>query len=973
MLRKKRAQRVCILLGLTTNVIAHVAIAATSGGLQGHLQSNGDMRPVANARLEIRETGASTSSASDGEFLFKDLPPGDYTLVITVGKQTPVEQAVHVDTGSVTTRAITIGIESKGVAESEKSEKAEGAKDANVAALANVTINSRRSAVTVSRARQEVAPNMINILPAEEIRKLPDVNAGEAVRRIPGVSLESDTGEGRFVNIRGLDADLTGTTFGGVRLPPTNTASPFGGGRAVAFDSIPAGIIGSIVVTKTNKPEQDAEALGGTVEITPKTVPLSGKPFLEAKIGTGIEPLRNTGIKDLGVTFGGRFGARENAPKDGQFVAYSDRPFSFIGTLSYYEDRRGVDDLEASYVDGQPAIPDKAYGSLEQRYYNYHRKRHGYGGELAYEPDAANKWYVRYYDAGYTETVSRNRLLLNFPGSPTTNADGSFTEQGVTFDKTLRDEKETIDTKIFTIGGKHDLGGAKLDYQLAHTIGSYDKQHDYNSDFSNSGASTVTYNNTASPNFPTYNIVGGTNPLDTSGYTLTGFNNGTQQNTTREWSAATNLAIATHFTAAEDEELKFGASVRLRKNTQAIGAFTYSAVPAIPLSQATSGSGVTYYDNHYQNGPQVNQELMRSTYQNGTGFVQNTAADAATAARGAADNKENVYALYGQYQFGFGRLGVLTGLRAELTRAQFNGNAVSTQVDSANNTTYPSQRISADSKYTNYFPSLQARYEFAPSLIGRAIYSSTISRPGFNQTSAAMNINPGGDFVSQGNPGLKATTSNNIDLSIEHYLAQGGIASFGIFNKALSNYIVSKVSTQTFPNNGLFAGFTGPAKVFTYDNVSSARVFGYELNYEQRYRSLPGLLSGFGTSFNWTWVHSRLEIRPGEFAALPSTSKNTGNAALFYERNGLDMRLAAYYVSRNLFGVGSSAATDIYSEPRFSLDFGASYALKSNISIYLNVKNLTNTAMKFTEGTDNRPIQRETYGKTIQVGLMANY
>lgn len=972
MLGKKRAQQACLLFGLTTNFISHVAIAASSGGLQGHLQSNMDLRPVANARLEIRETGASTSSASDGVFLFKDLPPGDYTLVISVGEQTPLEQPVHVDIGPVTMRDITIGGKSADYSEVKKT------KEANIAALANVTISSHRSAVSVSRAKQEVAANMINVLPAEEIRKLPDVNAAEAVRRIPGVSLESDTGEGRFVNIRGLDADLTGTTFGGVRLPPTNTASPFGGGRAVAFDSIPTGIIGSIVVTKTNKPEQDAEALGGTVEITPKTVSLSGKPFFDAKIGSGIEPLRNTGIKDLGVTFGGRFGTAENVPKDGQMVTYSDRPFSFVGTLSYYEDRRGVDDLEASYVDGQPAVPDKAYGSLEQRYYNYHRKRHGYGGELAYEPDAANKWYVRYYDAGYAETVSRNRLLLNFPGNPTTNANGSFTEQGVTFDKTLRDEQESIDTKIFTIGGKHDLSGVKLDYQLAHTVGSYDKGHDYNSDFSNSGSSTVTYNNVASPNFPTYNIVSGTNPVgtnpvDTSGYTLTGFSNGKQRNTTREWSAATNVAIPTHFTGAEDEEVKFGASVRLRKNTQAINAYTYSAVPGIPLSQATSGSNVTFYNGLYQNGPQINQDLIRSIYQNGSGFLQNTAADAATAARGAADNKENVYALFGQYQFGFGKLGILTGLRAELTRAQFNGNAVSTQVDAFNNTTYPTQRISADSKYTNYFPSLQARYTFAPSLIGRAIYSSTISRPGFNQTSAAMNINPGGDFVSQGNPGLKPTTANNIDLSIEHYLAQGGIASFGVFNKALSNYIVSKVSTQSFPNNGLFAGFTGPAKVFTYDNVSSARVFGYELNYEQRYRSLPGLLSGLGTSFNWTWVHSRLEIRPGEFAALPSTSKNTGNAALFYERNGLDMRLAGYYVSRNLFGVGSSAATDIYSEPRFSLDFGASYALQSNVAIYLNVKNLTNTAMKFTEGTDNRPIQRETYGKTIQVGLTANY
>jgi len=88
------------------------------------------------------------------------------------------------------------------------------------------------------------------------MQKLPDVNTGEAIRRVPGISLETDTGEGRYINIRGLDADLNSTTFGGLRLPPTNNSSPSGAGRAVAFDSIPIGFVGAIKVTKTNLPEQ---------------------------------------------------------------------------------------------------------------------------------------------------------------------------------------------------------------------------------------------------------------------------------------------------------------------------------------------------------------------------------------------------------------------------------------------------------------------------------------------------------------------------------------------------------------------------------------------------------------------------------------------------------------------------------------------------------------------------------------------
>jgi outer membrane receptor for ferrienterochelin and colicin len=82
--------------------------------------------------------------------------------------------------------------------------------------ISGLTMNTVFSVAMAADAsdQQETAPNLINVTSAEEIRKLPDVNAGEAVRRLPGISLETDTGEGRYVNIRGLDADLTSTTFG---------------------------------------------------------------------------------------------------------------------------------------------------------------------------------------------------------------------------------------------------------------------------------------------------------------------------------------------------------------------------------------------------------------------------------------------------------------------------------------------------------------------------------------------------------------------------------------------------------------------------------------------------------------------------------------------------------------------------------------------------------------------------------------
>ena len=96
-------------------------------------------------------------------------------------------------------------------------------------------------AAKTARREQKQAPNLVNIQSAETIAKYPDYNAAEALGRVPGVSLSIDTGEGRFVNIRGLDGNLNGATFGGVVLLNTQAGGTYfnASGRAVEFDTVP--------------------------------------------------------------------------------------------------------------------------------------------------------------------------------------------------------------------------------------------------------------------------------------------------------------------------------------------------------------------------------------------------------------------------------------------------------------------------------------------------------------------------------------------------------------------------------------------------------------------------------------------------------------------------------------------------------------------------------------------------------------
>jgi len=842
-------------------------------------------------------------------------------------------------------------------------------------ALERVVVEAQRSTSAVARAAQKEAPNLINLMTAEDIGKLPDVSVGEALRRVPGVSLETDTGEGRYINIRGIDSDLNSTTFGGLRLPPSNNASPQGGGRAVAMDAIPNGLVGAITVTKSNLPEQDAEAIGGTIEITPKTAPSNGRAFAEGRVGTGYEALRGTTIKDFTISAGGRFGGGSEGSASS---AYSRNPFSIVVTGAYYEDKRGINDVEPAFIDASPyASPSLASAGWDQRWYQYHRQRHGYGLDLGYKPDANNSYYVRAFDAGYTESVHRQRLTVTPDGTPAINGSGFVDGMSVNgFDKTLRDEKEKIDNKVVALGGQNTWGNQTLDYRVGYTQGSFDKLYDYNSDFNYTpaaGVSTVVNGVTVTAPTIGYNFSGqGSTPLFTvngadylnpANYSLVSFNNSTETIRDRETSFALNYKVAVHWLEGEEESLKLGGSDRNRRRTLSNPQYSLpGALTGLPLTSAISGPNITFYDGQYQNLPQINVGQLQGLY--GSQMVV-SAKNYDSAQKAFTDDKEGVAAVYGQYQWERGATSLIGGLRVERTDGTYTG--VADVTDANGNKTY--QLNTGRKSYLNWFPSVQGRYALDTETQFRAALSSTIARPGFPQITPTVLIDTGANTVTSGNPNLKPITSHNLDLSFEHYLPKAGIVSIGLFYKQLANYIIPNQTTQIYPNQGLFAGLVGAVHVQSFSNASNSYARGLEFNYEQRFTQLPGFWGGLGFGVNYTYVDSSFEIRPGEHSLLPSTSHHTANLTAFYERDGINLRLGGYYVSQDLWAVGSSAGTDVWNDSRFTLDFGGSVACSKALSVYFNAKNLTNTKLKFYEGAVNRTIQREYYGTTYQAGV----
>src|SRR5256886_15752186 len=84
-------------------------------------------------------------------------------------------------------------------------------------------------------------------LPSEVLRSLPNANMADALGRLPSVTVERDEGEGKYVQVRGTEPRLTNTTIDGINVP-----SPESGVRQIKFDAIPADIVESVEINKTD-------------------------------------------------------------------------------------------------------------------------------------------------------------------------------------------------------------------------------------------------------------------------------------------------------------------------------------------------------------------------------------------------------------------------------------------------------------------------------------------------------------------------------------------------------------------------------------------------------------------------------------------------------------------------------------------------------------------------------------------------
>src|SRR5215469_3059000 len=241
-----RSRTVSLLFSLLLAVgVATMVGQADRGSITGTVtDASGAVLP--GARIALGQKGPSAVSDAQGQFLITNLPAGSYIVTVSYVGFTPFSATAVVKAGQVVQVNAPLVVEM---------------------ASQVVTVSGERSLGEVEAINIErTADNIVQVLPSKVITSLPNTNIADAVGRAPSVSLERDEGEGKYVQIRGTEPRLTNVTINGV-----NTPSVEGAVRNIKLDSVPADLVERIEVFKTLSADQDADGIGGTVNLVTRT------------------------------------------------------------------------------------------------------------------------------------------------------------------------------------------------------------------------------------------------------------------------------------------------------------------------------------------------------------------------------------------------------------------------------------------------------------------------------------------------------------------------------------------------------------------------------------------------------------------------------------------------------------------------------------------------------------------------------
>lgn len=787
-----------------------------------------------------------------------------------------------------------------------------------------VTASPIRQSESAAIETKREALNVLDAISADTIGRFPDQNLADSLARVPGVAIERDQGQARYVNLRGAPFRYTAIAINGIDVPGAEN------GRIPRFDSFPAFITSKLTVNKAITADMPGEAVSGFVDIE------TNNPFDREGISFALDG--GLGEQDLG---GG------DVDKLALRSSFSNENF---GVLAFYSENSRAQITDNREYDLGLEGGQIVANELDFRSYKILRSDEAYGGHVEFRGDD-DLWrvYLSNTYSEFTDEEERNQYVAEFL-APTAGLTGD--NAPVQLLRALEDGIYENSTNTTTMGLDFTVQGFDVEtsYSFIDTEFVQNLPITYQlAGFAGLGASGPI------PYLASYDLTNLTDPILTlngdpddalflANYGI-GFYNPLEQEVDKfKFDVSRDIA--------NDSVIKFGMQIDQREaeggaNTVAFLPYPDELVPLINNydtgkpweSNTTNSLGGTYFDN-----PALDQAWQQyALYPGGSIDADNV-----------VSIDEDINAGYVSYIRSTDWGSYILGMRVEQTDVTNRG------VDG----------FSYSTDFTDWLPNAHINIDLADNLKLRLSASTGVNRPTYNEWRASAAVDVIEEEISGGNPTLEAETSYGFDASIEYYLDNGSLFSAAAFMRNIDNVIYADDSTI---DAGAFIDeYAGEQWTYTgFLNGSDGKFSGVELN---TVFFADDLIEGVGISANVTFTDSEFKQANGETVGLPGTSDLIYNAAIFYEDYGISARLNYSWRDKWISPIEDPA--EFWGEME-RLDAQISYTFPSQISgsevsVYANFNNITDeTDVRYAgNGTIN---QSESYGMHYLIGLRITY
>lgn len=931
----KQKKTTLFFAGITMAMLcfASITFAQGSGRISGQVtdSESGDLLPGANLMLDGTTIG--TAADLEGSYRIVNVPTGTYTLVVRYMGYQEHSEEVTVTADRNTLINVKLNV--------------------SYVEMEDVIVSGLRQGQVKALAVQKEAANIKNVVSREQMENFPDMNTAEVLQRVPGVHISRSQGDGRYVLIRGTDPRLSMVTVNGERLASTRNEQ-----RYSQLDIVGSNQMSFIEVIKALTPDMDANSIGGTVNIITRSAFDYPGSHLSLTLGTGYSEL------DGAVNWQGKFNW---ADKVG-----SSEKFGYSITANYDRKTRGADNIEYQYDDIEDAAGNELpYVLADIRLMDYQltKERFGFGGGLDYRFNENNKLFFSGMWNKFVDVSQNGRMRIRVDKGdylPSGDPNIILTEDSRIIRETKGRTENLIQTQ-FTFGGEHLLANNTLDYVFSYSYGEENHPNQTDTEFELDEKVNLRMD-VSNPETPTWTIL---NDDLASGYENDAANYEFGDIDYREtFSSNSNATAAVNFNmpynlSGNASNLKFGAKyVTLTKDRDDNRAsFDWEGDNDLFMSDWLSDRTRTdFFNDSYEFGEQSDWDDIKSFFDSNRGKEDGLVGDPNIEDSKGASYKveETVFAYYAMTDINFGKFSLVAGLRHEFTSNDLFGHIL---VFDDEGDFSSLQESNVDKDYNNIFPMIHLKYALSRITNLRFAATQTMSRPNFWDLAPHVTLDNRRERIRRGNPDLNVTLANNLDLMAEHYFQGVGIASVGLFYKDLTD-ISFETSFDLPDDDPQYPGW----EVETTVNGDKADLYGIELVWQQEFTFLPGVWSGFGiyTNYTHTWSNADLLGREG---VLPGQAGDIGNLALAYEKGGFQARLSYSYQGKYIDEVGGSEDDDYWKNSHGQLDFTTAYRFANNISVFLELVNITNEAKYEYQGIEDRPTQVEYYSWWSRLGI----